>query len=396
MSEGIIYYVWIIIQIIVGYNLIIPIILFLLSRFPKKNPDIRQYVVQAEADYGIIVTAYEETELIPDVVHSLLKLNYSNFIVYIVADKCDISNLVFDDDRIVVLRPENVLASNIESHFYAIRSFKRRHERITILDSDNLVDKDYLNEINKFFDRGYLGVQGIRKPKSVDTVYSALDALRDIYYHFYDGKILFRLGSSSTLSGSAMAFTTTLYEECLRDHKISKAGFDKVLQFEIVRRGLKIAFSENAIVYDEKTSRTSQLVQQRSRWVYTWFKYYTYGFKLVGKGLRSLNLNQLLFGIILLRPPLFIFLLLSVSLMILNFWVNPQIAFIWTIAMSLFLLGFFIPLFNSPVDKRIKSSIIYIPAFIFYQLLSLFRINSLHKSSIATKHYRNSKLEDTN
>src|SRR3546814_14507096 len=96
------------------------------------------------------------------------------------------------------------------------------------------------------------------------------------------------------------------------------AGFDKVLQFEIVSRGKCIAYADNAVVYDQKTSYATQLVSQRARWINTWFKYFAFGFKLVGRGLRRFNWNQQVFGITLLRPPLFIFLLSSVAFTVFN------------------------------------------------------------------------------
>src|SRR5690606_33466983 len=115
----------------------------------------------------------------------------------------------------ILLRPETVLASNTRSHFYAIEHFKRPHNRLTIIDSDNLIDPAYLNELDAYFDRGFEAVQGVRKAKNTDGLYDSLDAARDIYYHFYDGKILFNVGSSATLAGSGMAFTVDLYKTCL-------------------------------------------------------------------------------------------------------------------------------------------------------------------------------------
>jgi hypothetical protein len=47
---------------------------------------------------------------------------------------------------------------------------------------------------------GFAAVQGERKAKNLDTTYACLDAARDIYYHFYDGKLLFHIGSSATLA----------------------------------------------------------------------------------------------------------------------------------------------------------------------------------------------------
>ncbi|HQR94946.1 MAG TPA: glycosyltransferase [Sediminibacterium sp.] len=222
--------------------------------FKKKG--LSQQHSKSNPDYAIIVTAYEQTHTLGPVVASLLQLKYKQFLVYIVADKCDISQLHFEDPRIIVLRPEETLSSNTRSHFYAIHRFVRPHDRLTIIDSDNLVEPDYLDQLNPYFDAGFKAVQGVRDAKNMDTMYACLDAARDIYYHFYDGKILFQAGSSATLAGSGMAFNTELYRTCLEHQDITGAGFDKILQKEIVNRGERIAFSEHAIVYDEKTSKS--------------------------------------------------------------------------------------------------------------------------------------------
>ena len=377
---------WYIVQVIIGYNLVMPLFLYVIYLMKKKDPAQHPVSVQ-EADYAIIVTAYEQTTMLPEVVNSILKMNYRNFLVYIVADKCDISRLRFPSDKVLVLRPVETLASNTRSHFYAIRHFKRPHERLTIIDSDNLVHPEYLNQLNKQFDAGYQAVQGIRAAKNLNTTYACLDAARDIYYHFYDGKILFQAGSSATLAGSGMAFTTKLYQDSIGHLDITGAGFDKVLQYHIVTKGLQIAFSEQAIVYDEKTANTDQLVKQRARWINTWFRYFSYGFTLAGKGLSGLDRNMFLFGLVLLRPPLFIFLFLSVLFAAINLWIAPLVAAVWVTGILLFIISFMLALRKSDTDRRIYSSLPNVPKFMFYQILSLLKIRKANKYSVATRHF---------
>jgi len=379
----------------IGYNLFLPLVLFFFYKIvllSKKH----SFEIQpdGEIDYAVIVTAYEQTDFIPAAVNSILELNYTKFLIYVVADNCDISNLKFEDERVILLRPEQILASNTASHFYAIRNFRRSHSHLTIIDSDNIVDREYLNELNKYFQSGFSAVQGIRKAKNLDTNLAALDAARDLYYHFYDGKVLFGLGSSATLSGSGMAFTTGLFRRCLETKVIHGAGFDKVLQYEILKEKHRIAFAEKAIVYDEKTSVSEQLVKQRSRWINTWFKYFSNGFKLLLQGIKNFNINQLLFGITLLRPPLFIFLILSFVCLILNIFLNPIMLFVWIAGFLLFVIGFGISLFQNDTDPRIFKSLLNIPEFIFLQVVSLFKIKSANKISVATKHIHKKFSED--
>ncbi|MVN90737.1 glycosyltransferase [Mucilaginibacter aquatilis] len=375
--------IWIAFQILIGYNLVLPILLYLLYKL-KKKPQILASA-PAEADYAIIVTAYEWVTAIPDVVASILKLNYSNYIIYVVADKCDISSLHFTDERVVILRPEETLAGNVRSHFYAINRFKRAHERLTIIDSDNLVEPEYLNELNKLFNQGFDAVQGIREAKNLDSTYACLDAARDIYYHFYDGKILFQVGSSATLAGSGMAFTTQLYRQALEHRDVSGAGFDKVLQAAIIGSNKRIAFTDKAVVWDEKTTHSDQLVKQRARWINTWFKYFKYGFTLLGKSVSNFSFNQFLFGLILLRPPLFIFLILSVFCMLANVFISWVAVALWLLAFMLFVLGFYISLAKSDTDKRIYQSLVNIPKFIYFQILSLLKARRANQHSVATR-----------
>lgn len=373
-------------QAAIGYNLVFPVLLLLiyvlrkaLIAIPPASGDVTL------PDYGIIVTAYEYTAQLPAVVGSLLQLNYERYHIYVVADKCDISNLHFPAERVSLLRPEQVLGSNTRSHFYAIRRFIRPHTHLTIIDSDNLTDPEYLNELNVYFKQGYQAVQGVREAKNLDTTYAGLDAARDIYYHFYDGKVLFGAGSSATLAGSGMAFSTTLYENVLGHLDVTGAGFDKVLQEGILSRGYRIAFAEKAVVYDEKTTGSDQLVKQRARWINTWFKYFGYGFKILFKGISRFSLNQILFGLVLLRPPLFIFLLLSVFFMLVNLLIAPLISVVWLIGLLVFVLGFYISLKSSPTDPKIYQSLVNIPKFMFYQLTALLNARRANKISVATR-----------
>ncbi|PWG82172.1 glycosyltransferase [Pararcticibacter amylolyticus] len=379
--------IWTAVQIIIGYNLVLPVLLFILWLIFKRRGRSGRIDSSFQPDYAIILTAYEQTHTIPAAVNSILNLHYRNFLLYIVADNCDVSGLSFDDEKVIILRPPMILQSNTRSHFYAISHFQRNHTHLTIIDSDNLVDPGYLDQLNIYFNNGFEAVQGVRNAKNLNSVYACLDAARDIYYHFYDGRILFGLGSSATLAGSGMAFTTELYAGCLQHLDVQGAGFDKVLQNEILKKGKRIAFAEKAIVYDEKTSRSDQLVNQRSRWINTWFRYFSFGFGLITRGITRFNLNQFLFGLILLRPPLFIFLLLSFVCLLVDLFISPVHALLWAVAFMVFTCGFAISLISSETDKKIYDSLIAIPKFIYFQIVSLIYSRKANKRSVATKHY---------
>ncbi len=382
-------------QIIIGFNLVFPAILYFLWKFFKKRKISESSHLEVP-DHALIVTAYKYTDTIPSVINSILKLNYQKFIIYVVADNCDVRELENEikDSRVVLLRPPEVLESNTKSHNYAIENFLRPHNFLTIIDSDNLVDANFLNQVNLNIVAGYNCVQGRRAAKNLDNTFSCLDAARDIYYHFYDGKILFEVGSSATLAGSGMTFSTDLYKNFLKQNVVIGAGFDKVLQSWLINGGETIAFNESAIVYDEKTSKSDQLVKQRSRWINTWFKYSKLGFGIVISGIMKFDRNRFLFGLVLLRPPLFLFLFLSVFCLALNvLFGHIYESYAWLISFFVFIVFFAISLLSSNTDRRIYKSLINIPIFIFYQFLALLKSKKANEISVATQHFHTRKRE---
>jgi hypothetical protein len=116
---------------------------------------------------------------------------------------------------------------------------------------------------------------------------------------------------------------------------------------------------------------------------------------MMAKGIRNMSLNQFAFGLILLRPPLFIFLILSLLCMAANVWISTVATLFWGIAFVLFVVGFLVALGKSATDARIYRSLVNIPRFIFYQILSLLKARKANKYSVATTHYYNSAAEES-
>jgi hypothetical protein len=63
--------------------------------------------------------------------------------------------------------------------------------------------------------------------------------------------------------------------------------------------------------------------------------------------------------------------------------------------MGIFTLSFYISLRSYPTDERIYRSLINIPKFIYFQIVSLLHAKSANKRSTATVHYVEQKIIDT-
>ncbi len=383
---------WIFFQSCVALMLVFPVLSYLIYIL-KKRETLSPESATPINDFAVIVTAYKNSSNLVNVINSLLKMDYENFVVYVVADACPEFEPGFTSEKLVILKPEPAFANQLKSHFYAIQHFVRPHNLVTIIDSDNLVAANYLSALNKYFNTGFEAVQGIRKAKNLDTPYACIDAVNEIYYLFYDRRILFNIGSSSMLSGSGMAFTVKLYNECLGSSDSSGAGFDKILQKEILSRGHRIAFAEDAIVLDEKSSKPEQIVKQRARWNNTWFRYFKFGFHLMGQGVRYWSINRFLFGFVLTRPPLFLLLILSFLIFVVNLFTSLPGAITWLLLFFVFLSGFSLALVKSDTDKRIYKSLVHIPKFMFLQVVSLLKTRKANQYSVATDNTYDGEVE---
>ena len=129
-----------VVQVLIAIYLLLPMIFLLLHTVTPKGKNLldRRYplVRDKEYDFAAIITAHQDTRFIPPLVDSFLRQTYSRFVVYVVADDCDISGLHFDDPRIRLLRPEKALHAKIQSIKYAVDHFVRPHDALVVFDSE--------------------------------------------------------------------------------------------------------------------------------------------------------------------------------------------------------------------------------------------------------------------
>jgi cellulose synthase/poly-beta-1,6-N-acetylglucosamine synthase-like glycosyltransferase len=335
-------------------------------------------------DFAAIITVHQDTRFIAPFVDSFLKQQYDNFKVYIVADDCDISNLLFSDDRIVIIKPESALNSKIKSIQYAINHFKQKHDVIIIFDSDNLIHPNYLKNLNKYFQRGFRVVQTHMLSKNIDNRFARLDSIGHIYYTFYERKVKMKLGISSAILGLGIALDYDLYKEINYENVVG--GFDKKLQAQLARKVTQIAFAEDAIVYDEKVEDGAVLKKQRTRWIYSYFNHFKESWLLILTGFKNLNSGQILLGATMLRPPMVLQLLSLIFIVIITLIINPVLLYGWAILVFLFAMNFILTIATQSRQKGMLHSIKHIPLLIFSQLRALINIKSAKQSFLKTEH----------
>lgn len=108
---------------------------------------------------------------------------------------------------------------------------------------------------------------------------------------------------------------------------------------------------------------------------------------MMADGIVQFNRNKFIFSLVLVRPPLFMFLIASVLFAVINLVTGHFLAcLLWISGLAIFVGGFVFALSCSHTDKKIYASLINIPKFMFYQFVSLLNTRKANKRSVATRH----------
>jgi cellulose synthase/poly-beta-1,6-N-acetylglucosamine synthase-like glycosyltransferase len=390
-------YIFYAISCLVAFYFILPGILFILYLLsggsPKRNA-VNRYkkVTDIEYEFAAIITAHQDTRFIAPFVDSFIKQSHRKFKVYVVADDCDISNITFADERIILLSPPKALHSKIKSIQFAISNFKNEPDALIIFDSDNLVHPNYLKNLNQYFQRGFKVVQTHMLSKNTDNTYARLDSMGHIYYTFYERLVKMQLGMSSAILGLGIAIDFTLYKEISYQNTIG--GFDKKLQSQLARKVKQIAFAEDAIVYDEKVEDAAVLQKQRTRWIYSYFGHFKESWLLTKAGIKNGNTGQILLGASMLRPPMILLILAMVTLAVLSIFIAPVLLYWWAAVVCLFVLTFILTIATQSRQKGMLQSIKHLPLLVISQLKSLLKIKKAKQNFLKTEHKRIVYIDD--
>jgi cellulose synthase/poly-beta-1,6-N-acetylglucosamine synthase-like glycosyltransferase len=341
------------------------------------------------ARIAILVPGYKEDGIITSTAKSLLRLQYPAdlFDIYIIADSFLPATL-----ETLYAMPLNVVEVSFDKSTKT-RALNAAFEKITrpydlalILDADNIPAKDFLLKVNAAYVKGARAIQGRRVAKNLDTSYAVLDACSEGINNHLFRKGANATGLSSSVIGSGMAFEFETVKNILaRIHAVG--GFDKILQLEIVKKGIRIEYLDDALVFDEKVNSSDAFKQQRKRWVSSQFiylkKYFLQGLVQLLKG----NISYFDLAIVknLILPRAFLFVLFPV-LFLFSFLMGTD----WAIASFVLGLAYIASLWLSLPDelmnKELVSALMHLPQAIGLMVGTLFGIKKANQTFIHTIH----------
>ena len=142
----------------------------------------------------------------------------------------------------------------------------RHYDAYLVLDADNVLDPNFISEIEKVYSSGYEIVTCYRNSKNYgDNWISAGYALWFLREAQYLNNARMRLGSSCAVSGTGFLFSDAVLREC-GGWNFFLLTDDIEFTIDNVVRGHKVGYAAGAVLYDEQPTSFAQSWRQRMRW----------------------------------------------------------------------------------------------------------------------------------
>ncbi|WP_097025585.1 glycosyltransferase family 2 protein [Clostridium peptidivorans] len=280
--------------------------------------------VNPQKSFALIVAAHNEEIVIGNIVDSLHGLDYPRelYDIFVIADNCTDQTAAKASSRGAIVyerfnKEKRGKGYALEWMFNNIFKMDKKYDAVAIFDADNLVHKDFLNEINKKMCRGFKVVQGYLDSKNpTDTWITGSYSIS-----FWTSNRMFQLsrsnlGLSNQLGGTGFCIETDI----LRELGWGATCLTEDLEFtcKLVLNGHKVGWAHDAKIYDEKPLTLVQSWFQRRRWMQGFADVAgRYFFKLLKKSIKELNFIALDCALYSIQP--IVIILLGISMVIAGF-----------------------------------------------------------------------------
>lgn len=220
--------------------------------------------------YAVLVPVYKEDSVILETVVQNLSRNGHNtqWHMFVIADsleKATLEQLSTMDVTVVEVQFESsTKAKALNEALKVVDSEMYSHT--VVLDADNVMDEYFFEKLEAYPNSTLKAAQTRRTAKNQNSTMAILDAINEeIGNHiFRQGHVV--LGLSSALIGSGMVFETDLFKSAMEGIR-ETASEDKMLEFELLSRRIKVKYLSDVLTLDEKVSTANQFEGQRTRWV---------------------------------------------------------------------------------------------------------------------------------
>jgi cellulose synthase/poly-beta-1,6-N-acetylglucosamine synthase-like glycosyltransferase len=335
-----------------------------------------------------------EDEVIFEVVEHALQQNYpkENYDVVVIADKFQPDTIERLSRYPIILYNENfAISTKTRALNYALRALpENQYDIAVILDADNLMEKDFLAKLNDAFSYPFQAIQAHRIAKNLNTNFAVLDAVSEEINNNIFRKGHRKMGLSSALIGSAMAFRYQFFKTLMEDVEVV-GGFDKELELRLLYNKHLIHYLDDAYVLDEKVQNVKVFTRQRRRWLSAQFHYFgKHFYPAITALFLNGNIDYFNKAFQYVQLPRILLLGLLVIISIISVFFNTLFLRLgWLVASFFIISALLLATPRKFYNLNTLKALTALPLGFSYMILSLLRIRGANKQFIHTKHTYN-------
>lgn len=356
----------------------------------KKQTRNRDDTPQTHHKIAVLVPAYREDAVILDTANRLLEIDYpeDRWDLVIIGDHLKpetIDRLRGMPLRLIELAQEE--STKAKALNLALQQLGDGYDVAMVLDADNVVDSNVLHDFDQAFRQGARVVQARRIAKNENSAVAILDAISEEVNNTIFCLGHRRVGYSSRLIGSGMAFEYQLFKNFMATNN-AVGGFDKELELTLMRSGEVIEYLHKTFIYDEKVSKSAHFGRQRLRWIAAQYHYLG---RFLGPALTSLaSMKRLSFVDktfqLLLLPRLVLVGSATIGSLLAWLWGNPALSVAWTLAFLSVAFAYAIATPGRFYRWKTLKALAQLPGTFFRLVWELRGIRQANKKFIHTPH----------
>ena len=304
-----------------------------------------------------------------------------------------------EDDLITLLQmPINIVIPDKDqcTKVYAIQQVMERYspheyDMIVILNGDNHIDPNALELFNDAYYSGCDSIQAHRITRNLESSIAVIGAVSEEINNNLFRKGHTKMGFSSALIGSAMAFDFAMFHEIaptMRGGDTSTA-----MEIALLKQNIYTEYLEEVVCYSRKEDNNEDYKKKRVQWAKG--RYYTRGFALCNLPFAMLrgewDLANKLFQWILPSKFTLVGLLILIALIItIADWV---LCFKWYCLLLVLILAFIMALPEGEISRRFRKIVWLAPYYMFIAIVAPL-IDRLYMTSKKRKKKNNKEQQE--
>ncbi len=261
--------------ILITIGIIWLLIDYILSYFNSNVPKEKNN----KGKFAILIPARDESRVIEELLNSILnqtrKIDSDDVYVIVEEESDKTVELVKNKNMNIVFRHDLSKKRKgyaLDDAVKEILEQKKHYDAYFIFDADNVLDKDYIKNMEEAYEDGYdIGI-GYRNTKNGnDSVIAAASSLTFSMINTLGNEHKTKCNNTLTISGTGFYIKGDIVEK-LGGYPFNSLTEDYELTLYATLNDLTTTYVKNAIFFDEQPVKYNITINQRTRWIKGFFE----------------------------------------------------------------------------------------------------------------------------